>query len=111
MPWCGFNLKMATGLTTFAEGLFAATIERAQKKGVTIAEAFDQEVKELAIFLEALEARYQMVKNQKNGNVKTTMREVAAWVAAKDGVRSGSKRRSQVRQKKLRPRAPESARR
>ncbi len=91
MPFCGFHTKMVTGLVIFAEGLFAATLERAQEKGVSIEQAYKDEVEELGIFLEALEKQYQRVKKSTDISRKEVMATVADWVAAKDNVGSGSK--------------------
>jgi hypothetical protein len=79
MPFCGFHPKMVTGLATFAEGLFAATLERAEAKGITIEEAYRQEVEELGVFLEALERRYQEVKASGGEDRGAIMNEVAEW--------------------------------
>jgi hypothetical protein len=84
MPFCGFHPKMVTGLVIFAEGLFAATLERAQANNITIEQAYQQEVKELGIFLEALENRYQIAKDQNGISRREVMEQVAAWVGEQD---------------------------
>ena len=89
MPFCGFHTKMVTGLAIFAEGLFAATLERAQAKGISIEEAYKQEVAELGVFLEALEQHYQCVKESSQLSRREVMSRVANWVAESDRPRSG----------------------
>ena len=84
MPFCGFHPKMVTGLVIFAEGLFSATVERAKGKGISIEEAFRIEVDELGVFLEALEKRYQMVKDSPDASRSETMAKVADWVGKAD---------------------------
>lgn len=84
MPFCGFHPKMVSGLATFAEGLFIATLERANAKGIGIEEAFQHEVTELGVFIEALEEEYQRVKNSDPGTREEIMRTVAHWVGEQD---------------------------
>ena len=84
MPFCGFHTKMVTGLVIFAEGLFAATLERSKEKGIGIEEAYRQEVSELGVFLEELEGHYQRVKGTNGPSQRDTMSVVAEWVAEKD---------------------------
>jgi hypothetical protein len=55
MSVCGFNAKMIDGIVVFAQGLFEATIVRAKENGVSIEGAFKQEVRDIRLFLEALE--------------------------------------------------------
>lgn len=88
MPFCGFHIKMVKGLVIFAEGLFAATLERAEDTGMDIEHAYRHEVEELGAFLEALEEEYQRVKNATSKDRAAIMRSVAGWVAEKDMVRS-----------------------
>ena len=86
MPWCGFNTRMITGLTMFAEGLFEATVERAREQDIAIDEAFRREIDELASFVEALEEKYQRLRTSGSA---TVMDELSDWVAEKDRSASG----------------------
>lgn len=87
MPFCGFHTKMVTGLVTFAEGLFEATLERSKAEGLSIEQAYRQEVAELGAFLEELEIQYQRIKKERAGSRKQVMAAVANWVAEKDEIR------------------------
>ena|ERR1017187_3689539 len=58
MPLCGFNKKMIDGIVTFSEGLFEATIERGAQNRVNSLTAVQTEVKEIALFIEALQQKY-----------------------------------------------------
>lgn len=84
MPFCGFNLQMVKGLTTFADGLFSATVERAKEKGIGLEQAFTEEVNELGQFLEALENEYQTAKRRSGGNGVRAAKKTSKWVARKD---------------------------
>ncbi len=64
MPFCGFNTKMVEGLAIFARGLFEATQDRASREGISIDQAFEREVKEMGLLLEALENSYQELRGQ-----------------------------------------------
>lgn len=64
MPLCGFNAKMIHGIGVFAEGLFEATVARAKDEGRSISEAFDIELRDIALFLQALEDRHQELKQR-----------------------------------------------
>ena len=70
MPFCGFNPKMVQGLGVFAQGLFEAVLERSQAEKTDIKAAFEKEVSELSLFLEALENKYQQLR--RDGNPKVT---------------------------------------
>ncbi len=82
MPLCGFNKKMIRGIAIFSEGLFEATIQRAEEQRVDISTAFRREVKEIGLFLEALENEHQQLK--KKHSPKTTMRKAVEWIERKD---------------------------
>lgn len=57
---CGFNLKMIEGIVTFSEGLYEATMERGQQNNVTDVAAVKAEIKEIDLFIKALQAKYGM---------------------------------------------------
>lgn len=78
MPLCGFNKKMVRGIAIFAEGLFEATLQRAKDEGKSIEDAFNDEVKEISLFLEALENKHQELK--KNHSPKETMKKAVEWI-------------------------------
>jgi uncharacterized protein YicC (UPF0701 family) len=63
MPLCGFNEKMIEGIATFSEGLFEATIERGNAKGVDNKTAIETEIDEISIFIEALKSKYKTPDN------------------------------------------------
>lgn len=58
MPLCGFNNKMIEGIELFSEGLFEATMERGQQNGVTAHSAVESEVREIQLFVSALQQKY-----------------------------------------------------
>lgn len=64
MPLCGFNPKMIQGIAIFAEGLFEATVTRAKEEGLTLPEAFDIELRDIRLFLQAIEDKHQELKKQ-----------------------------------------------
>ena len=64
MPFCGFNPKMIQGLAIFAEGLFEATVARAEEEGKTLPEAFQTELRDMGLFLQAIEDKHQELKRQ-----------------------------------------------
>ena len=80
MPFCGFNPKMVHGLGIFAQGLFEAVLERSQVEKIDIKTAFEKEVSELSLFLEALENRYQQLR--RDGSPKV-MSELVEWIGEK----------------------------
>lgn len=83
MPVCGFNGKMIDGIVVFAQGLFEATIARAKENGVSIEEAFKQEVRDMTLFLEALENKHQELKRAHSPH--ETMRKVVEWIDDQEG--------------------------
>lgn len=64
MPLCGFNPKMIQGIAIFAEGLFEATVARAAEEGKTLPEAFDIELRDIRLFLQAIEDKHQDLKSK-----------------------------------------------
>jgi len=62
MPLCGFNPKMIEGIALFAEGLFEATVARADEQNIPLPEAFRIELGDIGAFLQALENRHQELK-------------------------------------------------
>jgi hypothetical protein len=58
MPLCGFNKKMIDGIVIFSEGLYEATIERGHQDKVDDLVAIKTEVKEIDLFVKALQAKY-----------------------------------------------------
>lgn len=78
MPMCGFNKKMIQGIAIFCEGLFEATLERAKQQNIGVEEAFRNEIRELGLFLEALEEKYQELRTQYTP--AETMRKIADWI-------------------------------
>ena len=82
MPFCGFKKKMIHGIAIFAEGLFEATLERAKEEGKSIEEAFEYEVREISMFLEALENKHQELK--KNNSQEVTMQKAVEWIDNND---------------------------
>jgi hypothetical protein len=75
MPLCGFNPKMIQGIAIFAEGLFEATVARAREEGKSLPEAFDIELRDIRLFLQAIEDKHQELKR------KMPPAEAAAGVA------------------------------
>ena len=75
MPLCGFNPKMIQGIAIFAEGLFEATVARAEEEAMTLPEAFQIELRDIRLFLQAIEDRHQELKR------KMPPAEAAAGVA------------------------------
>ncbi len=64
MPLCGFNAKMIQGIAIFAEGLFEATVTRAKEEGKSLPEAFDIELRDIRLFLQAIEDKHQELKKK-----------------------------------------------
>jgi hypothetical protein len=64
MPLCGFNAKMIQGITMFAEGLFEATAARAAEEKISLPEALKIELRDIGLFLQALEDKHQELKRQ-----------------------------------------------
>ena len=62
MPLCGFNPKMIQGIAIFAEGLFEATVARAEEENLSLPEAFQIELRDIGLFLQALEDKHQELK-------------------------------------------------
>jgi hypothetical protein len=58
MPLCGFNKKMIDGIVIFSEGLYEATIERGHQNKVDDSVAIKTEVKEIDLFIKALQTKY-----------------------------------------------------
>jgi len=75
MPLCGFNQKMIQGIAMFAEGLFEATAARAAEEKMTLTEAFKIELRDIGLFLQALEDKHQELKQ------RMPPKEAAAGVA------------------------------
>jgi hypothetical protein len=82
MPLCGFNTKMVQGIALFSEGLFEATLDRAEAQGVDIEQAFRTELKEITAFLEAIEKMHQETK--RDSDRATTMTRIVRWMAEND---------------------------
>lgn len=57
MPLCGFNEKMLTGLSLFAEGLFDQAIKRSKEDNLSLEDSLKQEISEMDIFREILSAK------------------------------------------------------
>jgi len=64
MPLCGFNPKMIQGIAIFAEGLFEATVARAAEENKSLPEAFRTELRDIGLFLQALEDKHQELKQK-----------------------------------------------
>lgn len=64
MPLCGFNPKMIQGISIFAEGLFEATVARAEEEGKSLDEAFQIELRDIRLFLQAIEDKHQELKRK-----------------------------------------------
>ena len=64
MPLCGFNTKMIQGIAIFAEGLFEATVARADEEGKSLDEAFQIELRDIRLFLQAIEDKHQELKRK-----------------------------------------------
>src|SRR5438876_328161 len=58
MPICGFNAKMIQGIAQFSEGLFEATVAKADQKSQDPPAAVRNELAEIDLFLRELERRY-----------------------------------------------------
>lgn len=82
MPLCGFNAKMIHGIAIFSEGLFEATLERANEQRIDIATAFKAEVKEIGLFLEALENKHQELRRV--FPPAETMAKAVDWIEQND---------------------------
>lgn len=83
MPMCGFNKKMIRGIAIFAEGLFEATLERANEKGVDIETSFRNEVRDITEFLNALENEHQKLKI--TNPPRETMQKIVKWIDENEG--------------------------
>lgn len=68
MPLCGFNPKMIQGIAIFAEGLFEATAARAAEENKPLPEAFRTELRDIGLFLQALEDKHQELKQKMSPN-------------------------------------------
>lgn len=64
MPLCGFNPKMIQGISIFAEGLFEATVARAEEEDKSLDEAFQIELRDIRLFLRAIEDKHQELKRK-----------------------------------------------
>jgi hypothetical protein len=82
MPLCGFNKKMIRGIAIFAEGLFEATLERANEKGVNIETSFRNEVHDISEFLNALENEHKKLKAA--NSPRETMKKIVEWIDEND---------------------------
>lgn len=82
MPLCGFNSKMIDGIAVFAQGLFEATLARAEEENVSIEEAFKMEVREMSLFLEALENKHQELK--RTHSPRQSMEKAVQWIGEND---------------------------
>jgi len=76
MPLCGFNPKMIEGIALFAQGLFEATVARAEQQNIPLPEAFRIELDDIAAFLQALEDKHQEFK-RKGASPKSVAAAVA----------------------------------
>ena len=81
MPMCGFNPKMLKGLTMFAQGLYEQAEWQAERQGISLGEAFEKEVKEMNVFLAALDEHYEVLR--KSTDVDDAMRQLVAWADAR----------------------------
>ena len=82
MPLCGFNKRMITGIAIFSEGLFEATLERANESNIDIETAFRKEVADITEFLNALESEHQKLKVKHDP--QETMEKIVKWIDEKD---------------------------
>lgn len=82
MPLCGFDAKMLQGLTLFAQGLYESALRLSEEKGIAVDEAMQIEIKEMNVFLGALEEKYQALR--KTHGVDEAMRELTEWTAMRD---------------------------
>ena len=82
MPLCGFNTKMVQGIALFAEGLFEATLDRAESNNIPVDEAFRSELKDITAFLEAIERMHQETK--RDSDRSTVMTRIVRWMAEND---------------------------
>jgi hypothetical protein len=95
MPLCGFNPKMIQGVAIFAQGLFEAVLARSRAEEIDMHVAFEKEVSEISLFLEALEDKYQELRRDRPTKVMT---ELVDWigdqnpVAASSSVRNGGQK-------------------
>ncbi len=77
MPLCGFNEVMLKGLTLFAQGLYEQLLKRMRSEGVTIEQALEREIHEMNVFLPALDAEYERLRQTMD--VDEAMRALVKW--------------------------------
>lgn len=77
MPFCGFNPTMLKGLALFSQGLYEQAVKRADKDGVDVKTAMEIEVREMNIFLPALDEQYEVLR--KTMGVDEAMRALVKW--------------------------------
>lgn len=77
MPLCGFNPKMIQGVAIFAQGLFEAVLARSKEEQIDVRVAFEKEVSEISLFLEALEDKYQELRRERPAHVMT---DLVDWI-------------------------------
>ncbi len=78
MPLCGFDKKMLSGLTLFAQSLYEAALRKSDEKSISIEKAMEVEIDEMNEFLFALDEKYEGLR--KNSNVQNSMEKLVSWV-------------------------------
>ena len=77
MPMCGFNPKILEGLALFAQGVYESALRLAKERDVSIEDAMEIEIREMGVFLAALDERYDELR--KTRSVDVAMVELAKW--------------------------------
>jgi len=77
MPFCGCNAQMLQGLANFAQGLYKQALKLSEDQGLSIEDAMEKEIKEMNVFLAALDDRYDELRKKRS--VDAAMVELAEW--------------------------------
>jgi hypothetical protein len=78
MPVCGFNPKMIQGIVLFSQGLCESVVKRAREQNVDISIAIEREIKEMSVFLAALDEKYYTdIGGGKT--VEQAVKDLVAW--------------------------------
>src|SRR5574341_1060855 len=91
MPMCGFNEKMIRGIAQFGEDLFESTLARASEEKLSLDEAFKIELRDMGLFLQALEDKHQAVKRKMPPEQASAVVARLARKWRRDGHRSKSR--------------------
>ena len=82
MPMCGFDKKMLSGLTLFAQSLYEAAIRKSKENNISVEEAMKIEIEEMNEFLFALDKKYESLR--RTNPVPESMEKLVGWVEKRD---------------------------